>query len=196
MPAIVTQAQPLMPSRLSEAAREKLQRLREATSPDGESAFSISKAMAPSSETRTALQRRCAELVQCLASAGPERVEAPVDLLLGVLRLKIDSPAEATARRAAYMLALADLPLFAVEIACTEALRGRVGDPRFAPLPGELHKAAERAMAPFLRERRDIERVLLAKVREPLATTQEERAEIVARIRRSVSGAVREMETA
>lgn len=104
--------------------------------------------------------------------------------MLGTLRLKVEEKAEAELRKRAYCLSMADLPLYAVQAACTAALRAAVGDTtgKWAPQPGELHKAAEVHMALLIREKADITRILKAAIREDPVTTSEDRKAAVARI--------------
>ena len=74
------------------------------------------------------------------------------------------SAEDAAKTQALYLHALADLPRHAIKAACEAALRGEIGDPHWAPTPGDLRVHAERHCETLVRERRAIAAILAAPV--------------------------------
>lgn len=183
-----TAAVPAFPTKLAESTVAGVQRLKQQLQPEGEGNYSISKASTLTVELRAGLERRVSWIDAWHRPCGEDQVRPWIELMLGTLRMKLEDDEDADLRKRAYCLAMADLPIYAVQAACTMALRGKIGDGtgKWAPQPGELHVAAEQQMQALLREQADISRVLKAVVRQEPVLTEEDRKAVVARIRKEM----------
>lgn len=133
---------------------------------------------------RTDIQRRVDDLGSSLELRDVDRVMGAVTGCLAAFPTQGMSEDMAGARAKAYRLALEDIPPWAAAAACRAWLRGEVdgGAARFAPTPPELRKVCLQQMAPVLRQKRHLQRLLDA---EPIPTyTPEERAKQKDRMQR------------
>ncbi len=132
-----------------------------------------------SSGHRAALERRANALAGQLA---PMRGEAQAARARAALAALFGSVATLAGRDAAamvnsYMLALADLPAWAIERACVQAVRGGVPglNPDFAPTAARLHEMARALIAEASAERLVIGDVLRARIEPPANPAMRER---------------------
>lgn len=128
---------------------------------------------------RRALERRAEALAMVTApmrgDAQTARARSALAALFGSIATL--SGRDAAAMVGAYMVALADLPAWAVEAACMRAVRGGVAglNPDFAPTAARLHGLAREAMADATAERVKISEVLRARIEPPADPAMRER---------------------
>lgn len=178
------------PIRMIAAMRSGLDLMLAKLEPEAEGCYSISSRVAPSAAQRGALERRHEIVKAAIQAGGPHAIRAKIALLVGILPAPITDNSDPELIIAAYQSALADLPSWAVDEACDAAMRGKVGayGGRYRPAPGELHVYAENQIIALIQERRELDKVISARVYEETDTTQEDRAAMIARVRAAVAG--------
>lgn len=130
---------------------------------------------------RDVMRRRLEKLNTALRSASMSMTErdrvatAVATMLTGWMNVSRQDPRETVA---GYVVHLQDLPAFAVEQACHDAVRGHVDglNPDFPPSAPRLHQLAEEACAAMRGEAAGIREVLSAKLER--LPTEAERARI------------------
>ncbi len=128
-------------------------------------AYGIAESDAPSPDLRRVLDGRMVALDAWLRPAGPVVAAEQAAMMLDVMALR-DADPDASRRWAAIFVSdLMGLPGFAVVKACTDLRRGTVGDGKWVPEPGVVCTLARKAMAGFLKERREIDAALTAEVK-------------------------------
>lgn len=143
----------------------------------------IMAADAPNAEERSALQQRASLVSQWLQPAEAEWVVKQLTALASVRPLESGSIEERKKALKVKFAVLMKLPHFALARAFESAHRGEIGNPEFMPSPGVLHVAAVRHTQAFLKERRQLEAVLQAKVnRVPIDPARRAAAQEKARI--------------
>lgn len=152
----------------------------------------LKASQAPTISERQAIERKVAALGNSLALVDVDRVAGAVSRLLVCFPSAATDEESAGMRAKGFLVALDDVPPWAVERACRAWLRGEVdgGTPKFAPSPPELRKVALQQMAPVFREKRSWERVLAAEI-EPEYSAEEREAQKqrVERLGRILAGA-------
>jgi hypothetical protein len=128
-----------------------------------------------------------------IRSDGPEAIRGKLALLIGILPSPITDNSDPELIILAYQAALSDLPAWAVEEACDASLKGKIGNfgGRYRPSPGELHVYAENLVMVFLKEKRDLDKILAAEVIDDSAESVETRKQMTERIKREVGFALK-----
>lgn len=135
----------------------------------------------PTIELRLAIAHRLEAIRRALlpldrAMAERERAARVVNTMLTCWNLRQDIR---ETKAAMYVLALGDLPVWAVEQACQDVARGLVEglDPDFPPSTARVHQLAEAVLAPLRKEakRLDVAKMVTLK---PHRQTAEERQRI------------------
>jgi hypothetical protein len=151
----------------------------------------LKASQAPTTAERAAIQQRVDVLGQALGHVVVDRMAIAVVGLLDCFPAAALDDAAAARRAKGFTAALDDIPAWAVEAACRAWLRGEVdgGASRFAPTPPELRKACLQQMAPVIRQRRMLERVLQAEI-EPEYSPEERAAQLgrLKRLNRIIAG--------
>lgn len=156
--------------------------------------YSIAVCDAPSDALRQALANRSARIDAWLLPAGPEAAtEVYKDLVATMSVPSADKETELREFRG-FVEAAARLPLFALTTACIAFRDGKVGDGKWMPKPGQICVEAGKRVAELAKERREIQAVLTAEAKAPVADA-ERKAQNLAEAAAFVAG-VRSMEAA
>lgn len=146
----------------------------------------IARSLAPSSTDRQAIARKIDDLQALEGRRDVDYSMAKVaDLLLALTVGQGMTEGTAKAKARGYMVALDDLPSWAVAEACRRWLRGEAGDHNynFPPLPPILREVAQHCANVLALERVQLQRLLEADVIEdPREFTDEERGENLQRL--------------
>lgn len=140
---------------------------------------------------RQAIERHVANVNAALAMTSSDRMAVAITELEVCFPAGARTEQESKARANGFRKALSDIPAWAIEAACTAWLRGEVdgGASRYAPNPPELRKVCLQKMAPMMREKRMLERVLAAEVERELTDEEKSRhGERMAKLKRILAG--------
>lgn len=123
--------------------------------------YEIAAVDAPTQETRRDLEIRAATLDHSLRPAGDGLIDDIASILM--MPGRNADAGDVKARMRMYETDLADLPLWAVTMACADFRQGRAGD-GWRPTQAEIRKRAARHTDPLATERAQIRAVLGAVV--------------------------------
>ena len=175
-----------MPAQTPAAQRNQLTRWRNALRRIAPDRYELAASDAPTSEQRTWLIARQAELHGALLAAPPKMIAARIARLFLRFPMRQMEDAHAEQVIAAYTSDLSSFPLWAVDAAILSLLR----EPRaFPPSSPEVRARTEKTVAWAHFESRDIARVLKAEVSPPPDPAARERTnrlieEVVAELKR------------
>lgn len=126
----------------------------------------IAQSLSPSPSARLVIEARIAELRAARAAVDIDFAMAKVTELLLSFAGQAMNEAGAKARARGYIIALEDLPPWAIADACRRWLRGDAGEHNynFAPSPPILRKVAESAVGIVDSQIAALDRLLTAKV--------------------------------
>jgi hypothetical protein len=99
-----------------------------------------------------------------LAPAGDRALDPHIASLMVSLRYSSEAPEDRKALMRIWAADLADLPLFAVERACTDFRQGRAGDGKWLPTQAEVRRVAVKHAEAFRKEHTVVQSVLSARV--------------------------------
>jgi hypothetical protein len=124
---------------------------------------------------RLAVVRRALLPLERAMAEKDRAFRAVAAMLSGWVNAKVADPA---AKVSAYVAALADLPVWAVEQVCHDVARGRIEglDAAFPPSAAQLHQLCEDAVARLRKEANDLHAVSIAKLE--IHVSDEERRSI------------------
>lgn len=126
----------------------------------------IARSLAPSKEARMQIEARIRELRAARAAVDIDMAMTAVTELLLSFSSQAMNEAGAKARARGYIVALEDLPAWAIAEACRLWLRGEAGEANynFAPAPPVLRKIANTIASRVDHQRSVLERLLNAKI--------------------------------
>lgn len=126
---------------------------------------------------RQHVEARLASLTSRLSPATERERAAAVAMVRSCLRSRQADDAGAEAEAAGYMLALSDMPAFAIQEAARRIIIGEAGlSKTFAPTPAEMRSVAVSAMAPAKCHARMLEKLLAAQTKSVEIRVSPERA--------------------
>ncbi len=159
---------PPVPVPANARLRTEIPRLKLAMRPEGSGRFSISPRTAEArGELVSDMVSRIRQIDAWMAPAGDDMAAAEIASIFAVMSVKGMGDGEADAMMAVYVSDLSELPYFALSEACKAFRRGRLGDGKWAPTPGEIYQAAQRFMDEPLAEKSDLQAILAAEVQAP-----------------------------
>jgi hypothetical protein len=137
--------------------------------------------LAPTEVQRVWLAKRVEQIDGWLAPCGEAFATEQITAMASVMASRASATAESGLRMAVYAADLSDLPCEALSKACADFRRGRAGDGKWLPAPGEIRAKATAYADAWRYERHRIRTVLDAKVIDAAPLTDEQRAERKAR---------------
>jgi hypothetical protein len=132
--------------------------------------------LAPNDDQRGWLAKRVEKIDAWLAPCGAAFVTEEITAIASVMASRATATAESGLRMAIYTADLSDLPSEALSKACADFRRGRVGDGKWLPAPGEIRVKAMAYADAYRYERHRIATVIGANVIEARPMTDEQRA--------------------
>lgn len=147
---------------------------------------SLTRQNGPSDDERASLKGRALELEHSLGSAGGEAVRPHVAALMLSLRQAGESAEDRAILQDLYAIDLADLPLFAIEAACSDFRKGAAGDGKWLPTQAQVREVAMRYVKPWADELRQVNAVLSAEIVPDDDVADEARARVADRAKRLV----------
>ena len=130
--------------------------------------YSIALADAPSEALRQALAQRGERIDNWMRPAGPEAATEAYKNLVVSMAVPSMNEEEGIREMMGFVQATATLPLFALNGACAAFRDGVVGDGKWMPKVGQVCIEAQKRLAAFAKERREIAVVLAAEVKQPV----------------------------
>lgn len=132
--------------------------------PDGFNRFAIAFDAAPDPQFRTEIAERIADLTAWLQPASQREIKSDLSAMFVTMAGRSGDETDASVLLAVYLSDLAEFPAWAVRETIADFRRGKIGDGKWYPAPGEICRECARRVAGWAREKTDLIAIADARV--------------------------------